>query len=45
MFLEFFSNLRQAHVPATPARLSRPLQALEGDLAQMSVGEFYRPRA
>ena len=42
MFLEFFSNLRQAHVPATPREYLDLMRALEGDLAQMSVDEFYR---
>src|SRR5271156_5403813 len=42
MFLEFFANLRQAHVPATPREYLDLMRALEGDLAQMSVDEFYR---
>src|SRR6202044_1917186 len=42
MFLQFFANLRQAHVPATPREYLDLMRALEGDLAQMSVDEFYR---
>src|ERR1700689_1132953 len=42
MFLEFFANLRQAHVPATPREYLGLMRALEGDLAQMAVDEFYR---
>src|ERR1700689_1564619 len=42
MFLQFFANLRQAHVPATPREYLDLVRALEGDLAQMSVDEFYR---
>ncbi len=42
MFLKFFANLRQAHVPATPREYLDLMRALEGDLAQMSVDEFYR---
>ncbi len=42
MFLEFFANLRQAHVPATPREYLDLMRALEGDLARMSVDEFYR---
>src|SRR4029077_8963975 len=42
MFLEFFANLRQAHVPATPREYLDLMRALEDDLAQMSVDEFYR---
>src|SRR3984957_17272028 len=42
MFLEFFANLRQAHVPATPREYLDLMRALENDLAQMSVDEFYR---
>ena len=42
MFLQFFANLRQAHVPATPREYLDLMRGLEGDLAQMSVDEFYR---
>src|SRR5271155_2490356 len=42
MFLQFFANLRQAHVPATPREYLDLMRALEGDLARMSVDEFYR---
>ena len=42
MFLEFFANLRQAHVPATPREYLDLMRALEGNLAEMSVDEFYR---
>ena len=42
MFLQFFANLRQAHVPVTPREYLDLMRALEGDLARMSVDEFYR---
>jgi uncharacterized protein with von Willebrand factor type A (vWA) domain len=42
MFLTFFANLRQAHVPATPREYLDLMRALEDDLAEMSVDEFYR---
>src|SRR5271155_4461431 len=42
MFLQFFANLRQAHVPATPREYLDLMRALDGDLARMSVDEFYR---
>jgi uncharacterized protein with von Willebrand factor type A (vWA) domain len=42
MFLKFFANLRQAHVPVTPREYLDLMRALHGDLAQMSVEEFYR---
>ena len=42
MFLQFFANLRQAHVPVTPREYLDLMRALEGDLADMSVDEFYR---
>ena len=42
MFLRFFANLRQAHVPATPREYLDLMRALQGDLAEMSVDEFYR---
>jgi uncharacterized protein with von Willebrand factor type A (vWA) domain len=42
MFLTFFANLRQAHVPVTPREYLDLVRALEGDLAEKSVDEFYR---
>src|ERR1700739_1511745 len=42
MFLTFFANLRQAHVPVTPREYLDLMRALEGDLAEKSVDEFYR---
>ena len=42
MFLTFFANLRQAHVPVTPREYLDLMRALEGDLADKSVEEFYR---
>jgi uncharacterized protein len=42
MFLTFFANLRRAHVPATPREYLDLMRALEGDLADRSVDEFYR---
>src|SRR5208337_1591994 len=42
MFLTFFANLRQAHVPVTPREYLDLMRALEGDLAKKSVDEFYR---
>jgi uncharacterized protein len=42
MFLQFFANLRQAHVPATPREYLDLMRALENDLAETSVDEFYR---
>src|ERR1700760_4272400 len=42
MFLTFFANLRQAHVPATPREYLDLMRALEGGLARISVAEFYR---
>src|SRR5271165_2458109 len=42
MFLTFFANLRQAHVPVTPREYLDLMRALEGDLADRSVDEFYR---
>ncbi len=42
MFLNFFANLRQAHVPVTPREYLDLMRALEGDLADKSVDEFYR---
>src|SRR6185312_7056855 len=42
MFLRFFANLREARVPATPREYLDLMRALENDLAEMSVDEFYR---
>ena len=42
MFLKFFANLRQAHVPVTPREYLDLMRALEGELADKSVEEFYR---
>jgi uncharacterized protein with von Willebrand factor type A (vWA) domain len=42
MFLTFFGNLRLAHVPVTPREYIDLMRALEGDLADKSVEEFYR---
>ena len=42
MFLPFFAALRQAHVPVTPREYLDLMRALEGDLADKSVEEFYR---
>ena len=42
MFLTFFANLRQAHVPVTPREYLDLMRAVEGDLADKSVDEFYR---
>src|SRR5271157_6098212 len=42
MFLTFFANLRQAHVPVTPREYLDLMRALQGDLAEKSVDEFYR---
>src|SRR5271157_2664243 len=42
MFLTFFANLRQAHVPVTPREYLDLMRALEGNLAEKSVDEFYR---
>ncbi len=42
MFLTFFANLRQAHVPVTPREYLDLIRALESDLAERSVDEFYR---
>ena len=42
MFLKFFANLREARVPATPREYLDLMRALEGNLAEMSVDEFYR---
>lgn len=42
MFLTFFANLRQAQVPVTPREYLDLMRALELDLADASVDEFYR---
>jgi uncharacterized protein len=42
MFLTFFAHLRQARVPVTPREYLDLMRALEGDLAEKSVDEFYR---
>ena len=42
MFLKFFANLREMHVPVTPREYLDLMRALQGDLAEMSVDEFYR---
>src|SRR5271165_6971349 len=42
MFFTFFANLRQAHVPVTPREYLDLMRALEDDLAEKSVDEFYR---
>jgi uncharacterized protein len=41
MFLSFFASLRQAHVPVTPREYLVLMQALECDLAEKSVEDFY----
>ena len=41
MFLTFFANLRQAHVPVTPREYLDLMRGLERDLADKSVDEFY----
>ena len=41
MFLSFFASLRQAHVPVTPREYLVLMQALECDLADKSVEDFY----
>ena len=42
MFLTFFANLRQAGAPVTPREYLDLMRALEHDLADKSVDEFYR---
>ena len=42
MFVTFFGNLRQARVPVTPREYLDLMRALEKDLAERSVDEFYR---
>ena len=41
MFLTFFANLRQAHVPVTPREYLDLIRGVEHDLADKSVDEFY----
>ena len=42
MFLAFFAALREARVPVTPREFLHLMRALEGDLADKSVDDFYR---
>jgi uncharacterized protein len=42
MFLSFFAALRQAHVPVTPREYLDLMRALEADLADKSIDDFYR---
>src|SRR6516165_9163249 len=42
MFLTFFANLRQIRVPVTPREYLDLMGALNSDLAERSVDEFYR---
>ena len=42
MFLTFFASLREAHVPVTPREYLDLMRALQADLAEKSVEEFYR---
>jgi uncharacterized protein len=42
MFLKFFANLREAHVPTTPREYLDLMRALERGLDDTSVDEFYR---
>ncbi len=42
MFLQFFANSRQVHAPVMPCEYLDLMRALENDLAEMSVDEFYR---
>src|SRR5271168_5354747 len=41
MFLSFFASLRQAHLPVTPREYLVLMQALDHDLAEKSVEDFY----
>jgi uncharacterized protein with von Willebrand factor type A (vWA) domain len=41
MFLKFFANLREMNVPVTPREYLDLMRALQGDLAEMLVDEFY----
>jgi uncharacterized protein with von Willebrand factor type A (vWA) domain len=42
MFLNFFSELRQARVPVTPREFLDLVRAIDLDLADQSVEDFYR---
>ncbi len=42
MFLSFFAALRQAQVPVTPREYLDLMRALDADLADKSVDDFYR---
>ena len=42
MFLAFFAALREARVPVTPREFLDLMRALEADLADKSVEDFYR---
>ena len=42
MFLSFFAALREARVPVTPREYLDLMGALEADVAEMSVEDFYR---
>ena len=42
MFLAFFAALREARVPVTPREFLDLMRALEADLADKSVDDFYR---
>jgi uncharacterized protein len=41
MFLTFFAALREAHVPVTPREYLTLMQAMQQDLAEKSVDDFY----
>jgi uncharacterized protein with von Willebrand factor type A (vWA) domain len=41
MFLSFFAALREAHVPVTPREYLTLIQALDRNLADRSVDDFY----
>ena len=41
MFLTFFTNLRQAKVPVTPREYLSLMQAMEAQLAETSIKNFY----
>ncbi len=41
MFLAFFAALREARVPVTPREFLDLMRALEADLADKSVEDFY----
>ena len=42
MFLEFFAELRKAHVPVTPREFLDLCRALDRDVVDQSAEEFYR---